>query len=178
MVRKKSDNLKTMVKKMVKNKTDNLETINDSDYKSIKKLSKILKEENLGEIEYENKEIKIRVSKISKDITGISYDSMEKNLILKDNNNDNSNNQSSNKNQPGSIKSPMVGVAYLSPEPGSPAFVKKGDNVKKGQTILLIEAMKTFNPVEAPFDGVISSINVSDGQPVEFDQLIATIDNK
>ena len=72
----------------------------------------------------------------------------------------------------------MVGVAYLSPEPGSPAFVKKGDNVKKGQTILLIEAMKTFNPVEAPFDGVISSINVSDGQPVEFDQLIATIDNK
>ena len=175
MVRKKSNNLKTIVKKMVKNKTNNLESINDSDYASIKKLTKILNDENLGEIEYENKEIRIRISKNSKTVTSIPYEKMEsqpnsKPRVTVD--------QVFDKSQPGTIKSPMVGVAYLSPEPGSPAFVKKGDKVKKGQTIILIEAMKTFNPVEAPFDGIISSVNVSDGQPVEFDQLIATIDTK
>ena len=175
MVRKKSNNLKTIVKKMVKNKTNNLESINDSDYASIKKLTKILNDENLGEIEYENKEIRIRISKNSKTVTSIPYEKMESqpNSKARD-----TVDQVFDKSQPGTIKSPMVGVAYLSPEPGSPAFVKKGDKVKKGQTIILIEAMKTFNPVEAPFDGIISSVNVSDGQPVEFDQLIATIDTK
>ena len=175
MVRKKSNNLKTIVKKMVKNKTNNLESINDSDYASIKKLTKILNDENLGEIEYENKEIRIRISKNSKAVTSIPYEKMESQPISKPRY---AVDQVVDKSQPGAIKSPMVGVAYLSPEPGSPAFVKKGDKVKKGHTIILIEAMKTFNPVEAPFDGIISSVNVSDGQPVEFDQLIATIDTK
>ncbi len=175
MVRKKSNNLKTIVKKMVKNKTNNLESINDSDYASIKKLTKILNDENLGEIEYENKEIRIRISKNSKTVTSIPYEKMESQPNSKPRD---TVDQVFDKSQPGTIKSPMVGVAYLSPEPGSPAFVKKGDKVKKGQTIILIEAMKTFNPVEAPFDGIISSVNVSDGQPVEFDQLIATIDTK
>jgi acetyl-CoA carboxylase biotin carboxyl carrier protein len=69
---------------------------------------------------------------------------------------------------PGAIKSPMVGTVYLSPEPGAPAFVKAGDTVAEGQTLALIEAMKTYNPVRAPRAGKVTRILVSDGMPVEY----------
>jgi len=69
---------------------------------------------------------------------------------------------------PGAIKSPMVGTVYLSPEPGAPAFIKAGDTVAEGQTLVLIEAMKTYNPVRAPRAGKVTRILVSDGMPVEF----------
>ena len=69
---------------------------------------------------------------------------------------------------PGAIKSPMVGTVYLSPEPGAPAFIKAGDTVAEGQTLVLIEAMKTYNPVRAPRSGKVTRILVSDGMPVEF----------
>lgn len=72
--------------------------------------------------------------------------------------------------------SPMVGTVYLSPEPGATAFVAIGDKVKKGDTILLIEAMKTFNPIQAPSDGTISAILASDGQPIEFGEPLFVID--
>ncbi len=77
---------------------------------------------------------------------------------------------------PGAVKAPMVGVAYLKPDPDSPEFVKQGDTVSEGQTILLIEAMKTFNPVRAPKSGTVSQILVSDGQPIEFDQPLIVIE--
>ena len=71
------------------------------------------------------------------------------------------------------IKSPMVGVAYLSPDPNSPAYVKVGQHIKQGEIVLLIEAMKTFNEVKAPKSGIIKKINVLNSQPVEFgDDLI------
>jgi acetyl-CoA carboxylase biotin carboxyl carrier protein len=69
---------------------------------------------------------------------------------------------------PGAIKSPMVGTVYLSPEPGAPAFIKAGDTVAEGQTLVLIEAMKTYNPVRAPRAGKVTRILVSDGMPVEY----------
>ncbi len=69
---------------------------------------------------------------------------------------------------PGAVTAPMVGVVYLSPEPGAPPFVKPGDTVTEGQTLLLIEAMKTFNPVRAPQSGRIARILVADGSPVEY----------
>ena len=69
---------------------------------------------------------------------------------------------------PGAVSSPMVGTAYLRPNPDSEQFVKPGDKVKTGDTVLLVEAMKTFNPITAPKDGVVSDILVSDAQPVEF----------
>jgi acetyl-CoA carboxylase biotin carboxyl carrier protein len=68
----------------------------------------------------------------------------------------------------GAITSPMVGTAYLSPEPGSPPFVETGDEVKEGQTLLLIEAMKTFNEIRAPKSGRIAEVKVQNGAPVEF----------
>ncbi|MFN3076516.1 MAG: acetyl-CoA carboxylase biotin carboxyl carrier protein [Alphaproteobacteria bacterium] len=69
---------------------------------------------------------------------------------------------------PGLIKAPMVGIVYLGPEPGAAPFVKVGDTVTEGDTVVLIEAMKTFNPVRAPRSGRVSRIFVSDGMPVEY----------
>ncbi|MCQ2598922.1 MAG: acetyl-CoA carboxylase biotin carboxyl carrier protein subunit [Alphaproteobacteria bacterium] len=74
------------------------------------------------------------------------------------------------------LKSPMVGVAYLAPEPGSKPFVTVGSQVKSGDTIALIEAMKTFNPIKSDKDGTVREILVSDGQAVEFDQPIIVIE--
>jgi len=74
------------------------------------------------------------------------------------------------------IKSPMVGTAYLSPEPGAKAFVSIGDKVKKGDTLMLVEAMKTFNPVEADRAGTVKAIYVTDSQPVEFGEPLILIE--
>ena len=74
------------------------------------------------------------------------------------------------------VKSPMVGTVYLSPAPGADPFVKAGDKVKKGQTLLIIEAMKTMNPIPAPRDGVVQEIVVGDAQPVEFGERLAVLE--
>jgi acetyl-CoA carboxylase biotin carboxyl carrier protein len=79
-------------------------------------------------------------------------------------------------NHPGVLKSPMVGVAYLSPEPGKPAFVAIGDSVAVGQTICLIEAMKTYNPIRAAKAGKITQILVEDGSPVEYGEPLVIIE--
>jgi acetyl-CoA carboxylase biotin carboxyl carrier protein len=73
------------------------------------------------------------------------------------------------------VKSPMVGTAYLSPEPSAKAFVEVGDAVRAGDTLLIVEAMKVMNPITAPAGGVIKKLLVSDGQPVEFDQPLVVI---
>jgi acetyl-CoA carboxylase biotin carboxyl carrier protein len=77
---------------------------------------------------------------------------------------------------PGAVKSPMVGVAYLSPEPGAPSFVTVGQPVAAGQTLLLIEAMKTFNQIKAPRAGTISRVLVNPGVPVEYGEVLMVID--
>jgi len=74
------------------------------------------------------------------------------------------------------VTSPMVGTVYFSPEPGAAAFVSVGDKVKKGDTLMLVEAMKTFNPIEAPRAGTVKSIIVSDAQPVEFGEPLIVIE--
>ncbi|HEX8842287.1 MAG TPA: acetyl-CoA carboxylase biotin carboxyl carrier protein [Sphingomicrobium sp.] len=73
------------------------------------------------------------------------------------------------------VKSPMVGTAYLSPEPGAKAFADVGDAVKAGDTLLIVEAMKVMNPITAPEGGIVKKLFVSDGQPVEFDQPLVVI---
>ncbi|MGE5548028.1 MAG: acetyl-CoA carboxylase biotin carboxyl carrier protein [Solirubrobacterales bacterium] len=79
-------------------------------------------------------------------------------------------------NHPGAVTSPMVGVAYLSPEPGAAKFIDVGATVSEGQTLMLIEAMKTFNPIRAPRGGKVSRILVTDGQPVEFGEPLIIIE--
>ena len=75
-----------------------------------------------------------------------------------------------------SVKSPIVGTAYLAPEPGAKKFVEVGDKIKKGQTVMIVEAMKTMNHVPSSADGTVKKIMVNDGQPVEFGQTIVTLD--
>ncbi|MCM8557395.1 acetyl-CoA carboxylase biotin carboxyl carrier protein [Sphingomicrobium sediminis] len=73
------------------------------------------------------------------------------------------------------VLAPMVGTAYLSPEPGAAQFVKEGDQVKEGDTLLIVEAMKVMNPITAPTSGTVKKLAVADAQPIEFDQLLAII---
>ncbi|MGB0696378.1 MAG: acetyl-CoA carboxylase biotin carboxyl carrier protein [Rhodospirillaceae bacterium] len=79
-------------------------------------------------------------------------------------------------NHPGAVHAPMVGIVYLHPEPGAPAFVSTGDLVSEGQTLMLIEAMKTFNPVRAPKGGTVKAILVGDTAPVEFGETLLIIE--
>jgi acetyl-CoA carboxylase biotin carboxyl carrier protein len=77
---------------------------------------------------------------------------------------------------PGAVKSPMVGTAYLAPEPGKPHFVAVGDKVAAGQTLLIIEAMKTFNPIKAPKAGIVSQILIENARPVEFGEVLMILE--
>ncbi len=74
------------------------------------------------------------------------------------------------------VKSPMVGTAYLQPSPEAPPFVQPGDKVKKGQTLLIVEAMKTMNPIQSPRDGVVAEVLVGDAQPVEFGEPLVLLE--
>ena len=76
----------------------------------------------------------------------------------------------------GAVKSPMVGTAYLSPEPGKPVFVHVGDKVIAGQTLLIIEAMKTFNPIKAPKAGVVTQVLIENARPVEFAEVLMIVE--
>jgi acetyl-CoA carboxylase biotin carboxyl carrier protein len=138
------------------------------DKKIIKELSDYLNEFNLTEIEYSENNVKYKVSKSSKDV-------VHEQVISNGNQSRSSSPASSpiatdNINKANIIKSPMVGTAYLAPEPGAKPFVTVGANIKKGQTIIIIEAMKTMNHVPSTKDGVVKKILVTDGEAVEFDQ--------
>jgi acetyl-CoA carboxylase biotin carboxyl carrier protein len=140
------------------------------DKKIIKELSDYLDEFNLTEIEYSENNVKYKVSKSSK---GVVHEQ-----VISTGNQPRSSSSSSasspvaadNINKANIIKSPMVGTAYLAPEPGAKPFVTVGANIKKGQTIIIIEAMKTMNHVPSTKDGVVKKILVTDGEAVEFDQ--------
>ena len=133
----------------------------------IKELNDYLDEFNLTEIEYTEKDIKVKVSKsrISKNIEAIAP-AIERKIIKEDVSIDNSK----------KITSPIIGTAYLAPEPGGKKFIEIGQKIKKGDTVMIVEAMKTMNHVPSPLDGIVKEISVEDGQPVEFGQTIATID--
>ena len=138
------------------------------DKKLIKELTDYLKEFNLTELEYGNKDIKIKVSKNN------SVISKATNVPIY---NDTINKKSNDSEITGKeVKSPIIGTAYLAPEPGGKKFVEVGKKIKKGDTIMIVEAMKTMNHVPSPSDGTIKKICVEDGSPVEFGQTIAIID--
>ncbi len=132
----------------------------------IKELNDYLEEFNLTEIEYTEKDIKVKVSKsrISKNLETLAH-SNEKQVKE----------EVSIENFK-KITSPIIGTAYLAPEPGGKKFIEMGQKIKKGDTVMIVEAMKTMNHVPSPLDGVVKEINVEDGQPVEFGQTIVTID--
>ena len=138
------------------------------DKKIIKELSDYLDEFNLTEIEYSENNVKYKVSKSSKGV-------VHEQIISTGNQQRVSSPSSSsvaadNINKANIVKSPMVGTAYLAAEPGAKPFVTVGANIKKGQTIIIIEAMKTMNHVPSTKDGMVKKILVTDGEAVEFDQ--------
>ena len=132
------------------------------DKKLIKELVDHLSEFNLTELEYQEGQTKIKVSKASKVIeqskTGAIVSPNK--AVLNE----------TDESECIRIKSPIIGTAYLAPEPGAKKFVKVGDKIKKGQTVMIVEAMKTMNHVPSSSDGVVKKILVNDGQPVEFGQ--------
>ena len=133
--------------------------------KLIKELVDNLEEFKLTELEYSDKDTKIKVSRQTKVSQNISPEiTIEKN------------NKKTEIVSGTEIKSPIIGTAYLAPEPGAKKFVENGKKIKKGDTVMIVEAMKTMNHVPSPKDGVIKSVNVEDGQPVEYGQTLVVID--
>jgi len=137
----------------------------------IKELTDYLNEFNLTEIEYTDKDTKIKVSKstssISTQSTGIpnppspgrvAAEAMEKIIYGTE------------------VKSPIIGTAYLAAEPGAKKFVEVGKKIKKGETVMIVEAMKTMNHVPSTADGIIKEICVEDGQPIEYGQTIIIVE--
>ena len=137
----------------------------------IKELSNYLEEFNLTEIEITEKDTKIKVSKSNISTTNKSL------VASVTSNNQNDDVASKDKLKTGTeITSPIIGTAYHAPEPGAKKFVEVGKKIKKGDTIMIVEAMKTMNHVPSTSDGTVKEVCVDDGQPVEFDQKIVILE--
>mgnify|MGYP001486023043 FL=1 len=137
------------------------------DKKLIKELVENLKEFGLTELEYQEGQTKIKVSKASKAIEQSKSSAMvsPNKAVL----------NTSDTTDGIRVKSPIIGTAYLAPEPGAKKFVNVGDKVKKGQTIMIVEAMKTMNHVPSTSNGEVKKVLVEDGQPVEFGQTLVLL---
>jgi len=136
--------------------------------KIIKELSDYLEEFNLTELEYTEKDTKIKVSKNNVNLNNLAPSKNEKNI---------ENSNISAKNISGiQVTSPIIGTAYHAPEPGAKKFVEIGKKIKKGETVMIVEAMKTMNHVPSTSDGIVKEICVKDGQPVEFGQTIIILE--
>ena len=138
------------------------------DPKPIKDLAKILDELNLTEVSYTDGDFSVMVAK------GARLQPVDKDIPIQ-NNSETQVSEDDYKNDPRVIKSPMVGTVYLQPEPGANKFVNIGDSVKSGQTILIVEAMKTMNPIESSLQGKVIKILVENEQAVEFGQPLMLI---
>ena len=141
------------------------------DKKIIKELSDYLKEFNLTEIEITEKDTKIKVSKNSV-LTGNQSPAISSPTTL----NDISQTQTKKFNSDKEVTSPIIGTAYHAPEPGAKKFVQIGKKIKKGDTVMIVEAMKTMNHVASTADGIVKEICIEDGQPVEFGQTIIVLE--
>ncbi|MEW5728230.1 MAG: acetyl-CoA carboxylase biotin carboxyl carrier protein subunit [Pseudomonadota bacterium] len=145
------------------------------DAELVRTLAALLDETNLTEIEYDTGSTRIRVARQGHPVTvhhpvaaapaAVAHPVAQPAQTPAD-----------DASHPGAVTSPMVGVAYLSPEPGAAKFIEPGAMVSEGQTLMLIEAMKTFNPIRAPRGGKVSRILVTDGQPVEFGEPLIIIE--
>ena len=140
------------------------------DKKRIKELSDYLDEFNLTEVEYTENDTKIKVSK-----NNISINNQTNQTLSKESNS-NKNRDSQNNISGIEVTSPIIGTAYHAPEPGAKKFVEIGKKIKKGDTVMIVEAMKTMNHVPSSSDGIVKKILVADGQPVEFGQTLIILE--
>ena len=140
------------------------------DKKIIKELSDYLDEFNLTELEYTEKDTKIKVSKNNISINNQTNQTLSKEISS------NKKLESQNNISGIEVTSPIIGTAYHAPEPGAKKFVEVGKKIKKGDTIMIVEAMKTMNHVPSSSDGIVKKILVADGQPVEFGQTLIILE--
>jgi len=139
------------------------------DSESVRALATLLDETNLTEIEYAVGDTRIRVVRAVQTVAFQAAPALAGAMPQ-------AQTAATEADHPGAVTSPMVGVTYLAPEPGAAKFINPGDMVAEGQTLMLIEAMKTFNPIRAPRGGKVTRILVSDGQPVEFGEPLVIIE--
>ena len=140
------------------------------DKKIIKELSDYLDEFNLTELEYTEKDTKIKVSKNNISINNQTNQTLSKEISS------NKNLESQNNISGIEVTSPIIGTAYHAPEPGAKKFVEVGKKIKKGDTFIIVEAIKTMNLVPSSSDGIVKKILVNDGQPVEFGQTLIILE--
>ena len=128
----------------------------------VKALADILDEAGLAELEYETADLSVRLSRVSgaAPVAPVAAVAAPAAAPAAD--------SADAASHPGAVTSPMVGTVYVAPEPDAPSFIEVGGTVKKGQTLLIVEAMKVMNPIPAPRAGTVKSVLVDDGQPVEF----------
>ena len=138
--------------------------------KIIKELSDYLDEFNLTELEYTEKDTKIKVSKNNISVNSQNTPNLRNNLT------EDTINKKDEVKSGREITSPIIGTAYHAPEPGAKKFVEIGKKIKKGDTVMIVEAMKTMNHVPSTSDGIVKEICVEDGQPVEFGQTIIILE--
>jgi acetyl-CoA carboxylase biotin carboxyl carrier protein len=146
----------------------------EMDTEFIRKLAKLLEETNLGEIEMADGDRRIRVARPKTVVTPVAPAAVAAAPAAAATPAASVANDASK--HPGAVKSPMVGTAYLCPEPGKPVFVNIGDKITAGQTLLIIEAMKTFNPIKAPKAGTVAQVLIDNAQPVEFGQPLMIVE--
>ncbi len=137
------------------------------DKKIIKELSDYLDEFNLTELEYTEKDTKIKVSKNNVTVNSVPAKNVDTTSLSKKDDKTNSGIE---------VTSPIIGTAYHAPEPGAKKFVEVGKKIKKGDTVMIVEAMKTMNHVPSTSDGIVKEVCVDDGQPVEFGQTIIILE--
>ena len=148
----------------------------NKDIELIRKLSQLMTKEKITKLKYERSDFKLSIDKNTQSEKLITFQTPKlveteikenKNLETKTN---------FDANHPGALKAPMVGTAYVSPEPGKAPFIRIGDTVSNNQPLLIIEAMKVMNTITAPKGGKVVFIGFEDGQPVEFEQLLVIIE--
>jgi len=146
------------------------------DTEFVRKLAEILEENDLGEIELADGDRRIRIARPTVTYAAAAMPAPSASIPVAAAPAVAAATAGDLAKHPGAVKSPMVGTAYLAPEPGKPNFVAVGDKVTAGQTVLIIEAMKTFNPIKAPKAGTVTQILIDNAQPVEFGEALMIVE--
>ena len=144
----------------------------------VKALADILDDAGLAELEYETADLSVRLSRVSgaAPVAPVAAMAAPATAPAPTASPAPAEDSVDAASHPGAVTSPMVGTVYVAPEPDAPSFISVGDAVKKGQTILIVEAMKVMNPITAPADGTVTQILVQNAQPVEFGEVLVVIE--
>jgi len=148
----------------------------NKDIELIRKLSQLMSKEKITKLKYEKSDFKLSIDKKTKSENFLSIDKNKSIDVETKENKTLETKTNFDINHPGALKAPMVGTAYVSPEPGKAPFIRIGDTVSNNQPLLIIEAMKVMNTITAPKGGKVVFIGFEDGQPVEFEQLLVIIE--